>query len=99
MHSWFIDDLTRRKTIRRLSKIYLRTAIRNTDSISISRFIKFIEILFQMPVCSYFLLGECTKDDCPYRHVNVSEDADVCQDFLKGYCALDDKVCILEGLF
>lgn len=45
-----------------------------------------------MPVCSYFLLGECTKENCPYRHVKVNEDAAVCEDFLKGYCPLNDKV-------
>jgi hypothetical protein len=39
-----------------------------------------------MPVCTLFLRGECTKDDCEYRHVKVSGSAQVCEDFLKGYC-------------
>jgi len=47
-----------------------------------------------MPVCSYFLLGECTKDDCPYRHVNVNEDAEICKNFLQGYCPCADKVSL-----
>ena len=45
-----------------------------------------------MPVCSYFLRGVCTKDDCPYLHVYVGENAEVCQDFVKGFCANGDKV-------
>ena len=45
-----------------------------------------------MPVCSYFLRGVCTKDDCPYLHVYVGENAEVCQDFVKGFCPNGDKV-------
>lgn len=46
----------------------------------------------QMPVCSYFLKGICSNSDCPYSHVYVSRKAEVCTDFLKGYCPLGAKV-------
>lgn len=48
--------------------------------------------LFQMPVCSYFLKGICNNSNCPYSHVYVSRKAEVCQDFLKGYCPMGEKV-------
>ena len=40
----------------------------------------------QMPVCSFYLRGVCGREGCPYLHVNVGRDADVCSDFLKGHC-------------
>lgn len=46
----------------------------------------------QMPVCSYFLKGICSNSNCPYSHVYVSRKAEVCGDFLKGYCPLGAKV-------
>ena len=46
----------------------------------------------QMPVCSYFLKGICSNSNCPYSHVYVSRRAEVCTDFLKGYCPLGAKV-------
>ena len=49
----------------------------------------------QMPVCSFFLRGVCTKDNCPYVHVSVGKDAEVCQDFLRGYCPRGEQVCDL----
>lgn len=45
-----------------------------------------------MPVCSYFLKGICSNSNCPYSHVYVSRKAEVCTDFLKGYCPLGAKV-------
>lgn len=45
-----------------------------------------------MPVCSYFLKGVCSNSNCPYSHVYVSRKAEVCTDFLKGYCPLGAKV-------
>jgi len=48
----------------------------------------------QMPVCSFFLRGVCTRDDCPYVHVSVGRDAEVCQDFLHGYCPSGERVCV-----
>jgi len=39
-----------------------------------------------MPVCHYFLKGVCTNVSCPYTHVKVNERAEICPDFLKGYC-------------
>lgn len=46
----------------------------------------------QMPVCSYFLKGICNNSDCPYSHVYVSSKAEVCEDFVKGYCPEGEKV-------
>lgn len=46
----------------------------------------------QMPVCSYYLKGICSNSNCPYSHVYVSRKAEVCQDFLKGYCPMGEKV-------
>ena len=31
-----------------------------------------------MPSCKFFIQGLCTRDPCPYRHVQVSADAKVC---------------------
>eukprot|EP01121_Diplochlamys_sp_Union-15-3_P008394 TRINITY_DN2225_c0_g1_i1.p1 TRINITY_DN2225_c0_g1~~TRINITY_DN2225_c0_g1_i1.p1 ORF type:complete len:100 (-),score=4.80 TRINITY_DN2225_c0_g1_i1:51-350(-) len=39
-----------------------------------------------MPVCYYFLYGVCSNEQCPYSHVKVNAKADVCSDFVKGYC-------------
>ena len=41
----------------------------------------------KMPSCKFFLEGNCTREPCPYRHVKVNDGAEVCQDFLKGFCA------------
>ncbi len=45
----------------------------------------------QRPVCSFFLRGECFKEDCEFLHVNVGQDAPVCEDFQKGFCELGEK--------
>lgn len=45
-----------------------------------------------MPVCSYFLKGICNNSDCPYSHVYVSRKAEVCEDFVRGYCPEGEKV-------
>jgi len=37
-----------------------------------------------MPNCKYYLEGVCSRDPCPYRHVKVSDSAEICPDFLKG---------------
>ena len=50
---------------------------------------------FQMPVCQFFLRGKCSNDNCPYSHVNVSKKAEVCEDFLKGFCSRGQQVCLL----
>jgi len=39
-----------------------------------------------MPVCSFFLRGICTRENCPYSHVYVNPRAPICEAFLKGYC-------------
>ena len=48
-----------------------------------------------MPVCQFFLRGKCSNDNCPYSHVNVSKKAEVCEDFLKGFCSRGQQVCLL----
>ena len=45
----------------------------------------------QRPVCSFFLRGECLKDDCEFSHVNVGADAPVCEDFASGFCELGEE--------
>uniref|UniRef100_A0A5B7B3P1 C3H1-type domain-containing protein n=2 Tax=Davidia involucrata TaxID=16924 RepID=A0A5B7B3P1_DAVIN len=45
-----------------------------------------------MQDCSYFLQGLCSNESCPYRHVNVSPNASICEGFLRGYCA-DGNEC------
>lgn len=40
----------------------------------------------KMPVCKFFLDGCCTRENCNYRHVKVAENAEVCPDYLKGFC-------------
>uniref|UniRef100_A0A452T081 Zinc finger CCCH-type containing 3 n=1 Tax=Ursus maritimus TaxID=29073 RepID=A0A452T081_URSMA len=50
-----------------------------------------VPLPLQMPVCSYFLKGICSNSSCPYSHVYVSRKAEVCTDFLKGYCPLGAK--------
>merc|ERR1711981_1216461 len=45
----------------------------------------------KIPTCKFYLEGICTKDPCPYRHVKVNDSAEVCPDFLKGFCPLDEK--------
>uniref|UniRef100_A0A7S4U8G2 C3H1-type domain-containing protein n=2 Tax=Paramoeba aestuarina TaxID=180227 RepID=A0A7S4U8G2_9EUKA len=44
-----------------------------------------------MPVCRSFLAGTCFEEDCPYSHVYVDPAADVCDDFLKGFCPHGSK--------
>lgn len=39
----------------------------------------------------------CTKDNCPYSHVYVNPQADVCPDFIKGYCP-NGKACKLKHI-
>jgi hypothetical protein len=40
-----------------------------------------------MPACKFFLEGLCARDDCPYRHVKVNADAEICPDYLRGHCS------------
>lgn len=49
----------------------------------------------KMPACAFFLKGTCTNDACPYSHVKVNANAEVCPDFLKGYCP-KGKACLLK---
>jgi len=48
-----------------------------------------------MPVCSFFLRGICTNENCPYSHVNVNPKAAICLSFLKGYCP-NGSLCKLK---
>ena len=45
-----------------------------------------------MPVCSFFLRGLCTRENCPYLHVSVGRNAELCPDFIRGYCSLGEEV-------
>jgi hypothetical protein len=45
----------------------------------------------QRPVCSFFLRGECFKEDCEFSHVNVGLDAPLCDDFARGFCELGEQ--------
>lgn len=40
-------------------------------------------------------MGMCAKTDCPYLHKKVNEKTKICLDFLRGYCALADKVTFI----
>lgn len=46
-----------------------------------------------MPVCKFFLQGVCVRNDCPYLHKKLSNEAELCIDFLRGFCQLAEKVC------
>ncbi|KAL0045522.1 hypothetical protein WJX82_008974 [Trebouxia sp. C0006] len=39
-----------------------------------------------MPVCTFYLQGLCTTEECPYAHVKVDPNAPVCQEFVSGHC-------------
>lgn len=39
-----------------------------------------------MPTCRFYLEGLCSKDDCPYLHVKINPKADICKDFVEGFC-------------
>jgi len=41
-----------------------------------------------MPTCTFYLHDICTKPNCPYRHVKVTEDASPCIEFQNGFCPL-----------
>lgn len=46
----------------------------------------------------HFLKGICNKDNCPYSHVYVNEDAAPCPDFQNGYCP-NGKNCKLKHIY
>lgn len=48
-----------------------------------------------MPTCKFYLEGMCSKEDCPYLHVKINPRAEVCLEFLKGYCKKGKEVCII----
>lgn len=50
-----------------------------------------------MPTCHFFLNGCCTTIDCPYLHKKINKKVDICPEFLKGFCALAEKVRIRKG--
>ena len=45
----------------------------------------------------FFVQGSCSTQDCPYLHVNLDQNAEVCRDFLDGYCA-KGKSCAKKHL-
>lgn len=51
--------------------------------------------LSKMPTCKFYLLGMCSKTDCPYLHKKVNEKTEICVDFLKGFCEKAEKVIYL----
>jgi hypothetical protein len=51
----------------------------------------------RMPACSFFQRGVCTNSKCPYLHVRVNPNADVCQKFLDGFCPNGSK-CKLKHI-
>ncbi|KAM9953126.1 hypothetical protein ACTFIR_008186 [Dictyostelium discoideum] len=51
-----------------------------------------------MPICHLFLNRMCTNDNCPYLHVNLSKDTEVCPDFISGYCPKGSK-CELKHTY
>lgn len=57
----------------------------------------------KMPTCKYFLEGCCVRDSCPYLHVKVSAKADICKNFLCGYCPdgqeVSKRVLFFSDLF
>ncbi|KAL6075511.1 Zinc finger CCCH domain-containing protein 3 [Balamuthia mandrillaris] len=49
-----------------------------------------------MPVCYHFLRGVCNREDCPYSHVYVNANAEVCPAFSReGFCP-DGASCKLR---
>lgn len=49
-----------------------------------------------MPTCSYFIKGACGQDNCPYAHSYVGHDAQICDDFVQGFCGKGIEVCVCE---
>lgn len=45
-----------------------------------------------MPTCSYFIKGACGQDRCPYAHTYVGHDAQICDDFVQGFCSKGNEV-------
>ncbi len=40
-----------------------------------------------MPSCKFFLEGLCARENCPYRHVKVNPNAEICPEYLRGFCS------------
>lgn len=56
--------------------------------------------LHKMPVCKYFLQGNCQKQrECLYLHKKQTDNLKLCAEFVKGYCPLADKVNALSHSF
>ncbi|CAD7002750.1 unnamed protein product [Ceratitis capitata] len=63
-----------------VNNVFLRSECHNPDCL-LSHNVS----LAKMPVCV------CVRTDCPYLHKKLSITADVCQDFLRGYCKLAEQ--------
>jgi len=74
----FIHDKDKIAVCRR----FLKGACLNTEACLLSHKVA----PEKMPTCKFFLEGVCTAEDCPYQHVKVNAQADICASFLKGYC-------------
>ncbi len=62
----FVDSVSYRKTA---PNVLLRSEAVKNKTLKVPREKKRPK---QKPVCSFFLRGECNRDDCPYSHVNVN---------------------------
>lgn len=52
----------------------------------------------KMPICNQYLMGSCTRDDCPYLHVRKGDDVKVCKDFaFRGFCEMGGKCPMLHS--
>jgi hypothetical protein len=49
----------------------------------------------KVPTCSYFIKGACGQDNCPYAHSYVGHDAQICEDFVQGFCSKGIEVCFV----
>ena len=59
--------------------------------------IQVVEII-HIKACRHFLRGTCNNEECPYLHVKVDSDAEICKAFKAGYCPQGRK-CKLLHLF
>ncbi|KAJ8929427.1 hypothetical protein NQ314_017876 [Rhamnusium bicolor] len=55
-------------------------------ALTVNAFYRTTFLLKKMPACKFYLEGSCSRDDCPYLHVRISPKADICRNFLEGFC-------------
>ena len=70
-------------------QIHTNKYLSNTAVLTLSiLYIRYDTIQSKMPDCEHYSKGLCFKVDCPYRHVKLSDNTVVCEDFNRGYCVL-----------